>query len=129
PRRARVDPRVRGGVEDPGAGVGMSAGRSPRARGSPMFTRLPTTESGSIPACAGEPPWPHVGWGPSRVDPRVRGGAVATDFSVLTPPGRSPRARGSPIGGVDGIFDLGSIPACAGEPAARLVVSGNGRVD
>ncbi len=92
-------------------------GPSPRARGSHGVNVMGLVPQGSIPASAGEP-----GRRPCRpprpgVHPRERGGASALLHRQLAPLGPSPRARGSPIGGLPDHFALRSIPASAGEPA------------
>src|SRR6266568_4399002 len=94
-------------------------GRSPRARGSHAGQRALHIPDGSIPACAGEPrtkpPPPSL----RRVDPRVRGGAIARIRALAFARGRSPRARGSLRDRNDRGSARGSIPACAGEPWTR----------
>ena len=91
-----VDPRGRGGADEVFVGIVLTAGRSPRARGSHG------------------PPAPD----PRRlgVDPRGRGGAISFVIRNERLRGRSPRARGSrePLPGGQG--RVGSIPAGAGEP-------------
>ena len=52
-----------------------------------------------------------------RVYPRVCGGAFEFEHVSLGPPGLSPRVRGSLWPSVRRRADVGSIPACAGEPA------------
>ncbi len=50
----QVDPRVRGGGQDVTRSALIAAGRSPRARGRPTYSRRADWLIGSIPACAGE---------------------------------------------------------------------------
>jgi len=114
----------------------MSRGRSPRVRGSQLGVLVGQIGIGSIPACAGEPPLALRALSAARVDPRVCGGAIRSHRNGGPKLGRSPRVRGaqrraallarckgrSPR--VRGSLphrprrspDLGSIPACAGEP-------------
>ena len=98
-------------------------------RGSPRCGRGRGGESGSIPACAGEPRTRRGmrtgGW----VDPRVCGGAIDRGKVPPAHPGRSPRVRGSlNLGSIDAT-PLGSIPACAGEPPPLPMPSTTVRVD
>ena len=53
-----VYPRVCGGTLARPSLLTMSAGLSPRVRGNRQYFSVPPDGSGSIPACAGEPPWP-----------------------------------------------------------------------
>ncbi len=74
----------------------------------------------SIPACAGEPvPVQH--WlGPQGVYPRVCGGTSSPQFIGAISHGLSPRVRGNHSVAASIVQLLGSIPACAGEPADRV---------
>ena len=104
-------------------------GRSPRVRGSQTVSRVAAKDVGSIPACAGEPTPARAAVNSSGVDPRVCGGALRSSAIHPRTRGRSPRVRGSlrrlrrPGGRV------GSIPACAGEPANLLGCARHLRVD
>ena len=115
----RVDPRVRGGAAAAAGIVHGRGGRSPRARGSRAGLPVRRLGRGSIPACAGEPPGRVLRRSRSRVDPRVRGGAIARLRRGGGAGGRSPRARGSLWLGSAALGIWGSIPACAGEPGSR----------
>ena len=115
-RPPRVYPRVCGGTQRMDGRRHTARGLSPRVRGNPVqrvFTAVPT---GSIPACAGEPPR----WSPTTprttVYPRVCGGTARALANWLRCGGLSPRVRGNLIVGGDGDVFGGSIPACAGEP-------------
>ncbi len=124
-RTRRVDPRVCGGAATIAANLCPSSGRSPRVRGSRAAIRASRGRRGSIPACAGEPCSSSGNGCPSRVDPRVCGGASPARPMSASARGRSPRVRGSLAAhGSDDGCD-GSIPACAGEPStsARVVVT------
>ena len=123
-----VYPRVCGGTN-----VSLSArtngkGLSPRVRGNHSLTDGDTYWYRSIPACAGEP-LPRVFLDlPMWVYPRVCGGTAMTWRWRSSGRGLSPRVRGnrSKCSGRQG--NLGSIPACAGEPPAPFPnVSGNGK--
>ena len=119
-----VYPRVCGGTS-----LGSSP-RVPTMQGCLARPRRRCHESGSIPACAGEPIWPatvvkhlrglsprvrgnpHAAGGSAnteRVYPRVCGGTRSRASSGGL--GLSPRVRGNPVS-----RRIGSIPACAGEP-------------
>ncbi len=117
-RRAgrRVHPRERGGASRRRRRGILSAGPSPRARGSLPLRTGTRSATGSIPASAGEPttrlrclPW-------SRVHPRERGGAYPCVPEPGQQPGPSPRARGSLSSPASRDSERGSIPASAGEP-------------
>ena len=76
----------------------------------------------SIPACAGEPRARLATGGNSVVYPRVCGGThqyTAVCFLLL---GLSPRVRGNHWRTQHLVLDVGSIPACAGEPLWPLRV-------
>ena len=91
-------------------------GLSPRVRES--------LGHGSIPACAGEPGLPTGSIpacapfrrGGSWVYPRVCGGTPATATLASALSGLSPRVRGNPGFVCQRLSEVGSIPACAGEP-------------
>ena len=98
----RVYPRVCGGAISRTCMGHSSRGLSPRVRGSLDALKLPrvTSESRSIPACAGEPS-DSTGASPcslQRVYPRVCGGATLKTKVALSVncKGLSPRVRGSP---------------------------------
>ena len=112
----RVHPRVCGGADASDDAAERRKGPSPRVRGSRpagVRRRLP---AGSIPACAGEPRTRCRCSSPGRVHPRVCGGATQEQTASPSPDGPSPRVRGSRGGASDVHAELGSIPACAGEP-------------
>ena len=83
-------------------------GLSPRVRGNPRKRKPEVFQSGSIPACAGEPPSRRPQHPSPRVYPRVCGGTPSAYRRYVLP--------------------LGSIPACAGEPMPRLPEPGSGKV-
>jgi len=116
-----VDPRVCGGARVVGKPCRSLPGRSPRVRGSLYMARRRKLSTGSIPACAGEPPHLARGRALDRVDPRVCGGAVEVGCGPPAVDGRSPRVRGSLEAMTLTTASSGSIPACAGEPPGRHV--------
>ena len=117
--RRRVYPRACGGTACPCRILGKSAGLSPRVRGNQRRRRRPLVSPGSIPARAGEPLGlvsPHCGhW----VYPRACGGTELGAVFDRSGSGLSPRVRGNPQGVGHREGRDGSIPARAGEPAAR----------
>ena len=113
-----VYPRVCGGTADGDRGVLFDAGLSPRVRGN-HATNVDDVEGiGSIPACAGEPPFRDALLEACTVYPRVCGGTFYLLRGQLDAKGLSPRVRGNQ--GLDSglVLSQGSIPACAGEPPA-----------
>ena len=117
----KVYPRVCGGTASTWEGLNGFQGLSPRVRGNPATGGATYWRTGSIPACAGEPPCP-VSRRPCRwVYPRVCGGTSPRVCDMHPARGLSPRVRGNRI-------DMGraerlprSIPACAGEPQVRRI--------
>ena len=103
-------------------------GLSPRVRGNQFARRVYDAVCGSIPACAGEPrsaPPTHPDW---RVYPRVCGGTELGTASSNILMGLSPRVRGNLLQRRRCPSGHGSIPACAGEPAARERAAGGHEV-
>ncbi len=93
----------------------------PRVRGGTLQNSLCSGDShGCIPACAGEPTERALVIEAAAVHPRVRGGTDS--LGTLTPDGwgASPRARGNRMPATSAPFQVGCIPACAGEPAAEV---------
>ena len=91
-------------------------GLSPRVRGNRPRQFGGGHQTGSIPACAGEPVGGQVPTGRIEVYPRVCGGTQPP--SERPPPirGLSPRVRGNPSDSARQRVYPRSIPACAGEP-------------
>ena len=113
-----VYPRVCGGTAFTPNGAVPNIGLSPRVRGNQPLALPRHSALRSIPACAGEPyAGPPTGTGPP-VYPRVCGGTAGTLATFRTCHGLSPRVRGNRGLGGGEPFRVGSIPACAGEPAA-----------
>ncbi len=95
-------------------------GLSPRVRGNRPVTPTSTMRSRSIPACAGEPPALSGINYSSTVYPRVCGGTRNPEYGIPHIVGLSPRVRGNLSATPYAYPVAGSIPACAGEPGARL---------
>ena len=109
-------PRVCGGTSRAFPEVWPTRGLSPRVRGNPARRRKPPSGSGTIPACAGEPPSPYPG-DPGAWDyPRVCGGTKDRAKKGEIYGGLSPRVRGNRRNGSGNWRRRGTIPACAGEP-------------
>ena len=117
---ATVYPRVRGGTINGREDDAVLVGLSPRARGNRSARPQRKRSLRSIPACAGEPKnTPPSGY-PMAVYPRVRGGTRGGAGQTHGPDGLSPRARGNHGNPAMNAVSSRSIPACAGEPYARL---------
>ena len=117
-----VYPRVCGGTPD-FLPLGLPIqGLSPRVRGNPGDMGRRPRRAGSIPACAGEPPWARPVPAGRRVYPRVCGGTFHTPVNTKSYRGLSPRVRGNLLGDVLFVIDDGSIPACAGEPLCSTLM-------
>ena len=114
----RVYPRVCGGTDDGRPSKDPLKGLSPRVRGNRRHRQRPPPRAGSIPACAGEPDLPSGIVDRFRVYPRVCGGTRPRTQSLHGIKGLSPRVRGNLRVVADEDSDIGSIPACAGEPPA-----------
>ena len=89
-------------------------GSSPRVRGTLPGASACLWSRGIIPACAGntlEACWPRLSpWD----HPRVCGEHRALKLTTGSPAGSSPRVRGTPQFMNEMIFNVGIIPACAG---------------
>ena len=118
-RHTRVYPRVCGGTAQMMLKIQEKGGLSPRVRGNLDGLDLVGVDSGSIPACAGEPHNVSALWSARWVYPRVCGG-TSRQSCVSTPSaGLSPRVRGNPRRIKPSSPSTRSIPACAGEPDGR----------
>ena len=126
--RNRVYPRVCGGTEVRPLGVGHQKGLSPRVRGNPRRFDGEDGPCGSIPACAGEPTTRTNFTDSRRVYPRVCGGTERRPRRPGGTAGLSPRVRGNQRLGADPVQQVGSIPACAGEPRPRARLNSLPRV-
>ena len=117
----KVYPRVCGGTSRPSSSVGSKPGLSPRVRGNHAHAQVNGEALGSIPACAGEPftrGRPKV---IREVYPRVCGGTGWAFPPTWPEDGLSPRVRGNPASGASQASQVGSIPACAGEPFSSAI--------
>ena len=123
PSRAtpRVYPRVCGGTRPSLHSPFIQGGLSPRVRGNPPAIDLRVDERRSIPACAGEPTRSRRQRLPRGVYPRVCGGTPISEHQLIPGEGLSPRVRGNHYCGGRNKRLVGSIPACAGEPARRRI--------
>ena len=116
-------PRGRGGAASSCAAGICAAGLSPRTRGSLESLGPDFRGPGPIPADAGEP-WPKRGHACiARAYPRGRGGARRSAAPAAARYGLSPRTRGSPVADQRGVGPCGPIPADAGEPSAKPLMS------
>ena len=114
-----VYPRLRGGTQLITGEAKRGGGLSPLARGNPLSMRQSCGVVGSIPACAGEPRSGCRQRFCARVYPRLRGGTVRRKLQRIDDRGLSPLARGNQAALQPRHFQIGSIPACAGEPPLR----------
>ena len=112
-----VYPRVCGGTRHLCGFRRTIFGLSPRVRGNLGQQRRAATCIRSIPACAGEPRPLQILLREERVYPRVCGGTPSSSTMRASLSGLSPRVRGNPEAGSEGLPAGGSIPACAGEPS------------
>ena len=115
--KSRVYPRVCGGTRCAAIVNRSFAGLSPRVRGNQNRRTEQYKYYRSIPACAGEPCSHSVASVSTRVYPRVCGGTPRISPPPTCRSGLSPRVRGNPHQVSRVGSDLGSIPACAGEPS------------
>ena len=118
-RQLAESQRVCGGTRDAGMGARATHGLSPRVRGNLRHLLVGQVGYRSIPACAGEPPYRRLGSPQAPVYPRVCGGTYRINHEVSVNYGLSPRVRGNLHVKPVGVAYVGSIPACAGEPALR----------
>ena len=118
-----VYPRVCGGTSPLQALDGQREGLSPRVRGNLLTWVAGRDQDGSIPACAGEPIRSSRRSPRARVYPRVCGGTDGGEVAERHVPGLSPRVRGNPRVLDRTPLRVGSIPACAGEPASMRTIS------
>ena len=95
--------------------VAGPVGSSPRVRGKLVELDQGGRHRGLIPACAGKTSWPCRTRASTRAHPRVCGEnvVVPTDYSDAA--GSSPRVRGKPGQGGQGLERRRLIPACAGK--------------
>ena len=113
---SQVYPRVCGGTDGRYWVYGMYMGLSPRVRGNPHLMLTATMQLRSIPACAGEPAVAATIAARETVYPRVCGGTIFRAWQCQCIIGLSPRVRGNHSEYLSTSRNIGSIPACAGEP-------------
>ena len=118
-----VYPRVCGGTAVMTSSGIAVVGLSPRVRGNRAGRQSRCGEERSIPACAGEPSGAAARSRRGTVYPRVCGGTGHSLTLTMGDRGISPRVRGNPLLLCPSGFGEGSIPACAGEPAARATMT------
>ena len=116
PPLKRVYPRVCGGSPALSSAADVAAGLSPRVRGirGEWFAVRPYARS--IPACAGDPGERLDALVRRGVYPRVCGGSTKEELNAAWGNGLSPRVRGIPQAAPKRREQVGSIPACAGDP-------------
>ena len=111
-----LSPRVRGNPPRMAARK-CRMGLSPRVRGNHGGNPQPQRRLRSIPACTGEPRLRSSGAHRPTVYPRVYGGTRFTFTVSARISGLSPRVRGNRYHLHGVVKDVGSIPACTGEPS------------
>jgi len=126
---ARVDPRSRGGDTVQTWYAVTATGRSPLTRGRRHKKGPRGRLCGSIPAHAGETYNQPGDWHCPRVDPRSRGGDIASISNTASPWGRSPLTRGRHKLMVSPSMACRSIPAHAGETPCPAVIRRQQGVD
>ena len=112
----KVYPRVCGGTMLFNYCKPTVRGLSPRVRGNRLWLPWLEEKGRSIPACAGEPSGSPVPPSGHTVYPRVCGGTRARLATLGAVNGLSPRVRGNHPLAIPCPSQVGSIPACAGEP-------------
>ena len=117
-----------GGTWYPQGRTAVGEGLSPRVRGNQFVIAAGVAAGGSIPACAGKPQAVEAGIEARQVYPRVCGGTVGDVVDDAVVAGLSPRVRGNPFSRSRTTASERSIPACAGEPSAEALATGNRKV-
>ena len=115
--RRGVHPRVCGESEEERLPGQVQQGPSPRVRGIPGRAPAAGPAAGSIPACAGNPRRRRGRSTATGVHPRVCGESASRTRSWTDATGPSPRVRGIRRARRVALAEIGSIPACAGNPA------------
>ena len=117
---SRVYPRVYGESGSRGSAPATLGGLSPRVRGIRPDGQAGGARSGSIPACTGNPALLAQRNGRKKVYPRVYGESQYERYKTEMDGGLSPRVRGIPQAGREGIAIERSIPACTGNPHVQV---------
>ena len=116
---SRVYPRVYGESSEEVDVTEELLGLSPRVRGILFEANDVLVGVGSIPACTGNPAQHCPVCAPAGVYPRVYGESYTLTVMRLPPWGLSPRVRGIQRLAPVGESQIGSIPACTGNPWSR----------
>ena len=124
-----VDPRGCGGDLNKPAPGEADQGGSPRVRGRLWSTGDGLSDSGWIPAGAGETGAARLSGGPFRVDPRGCGGDPLSLTSRSAIVGGSPRVRGRRISDMGTKLSEWWIPAGAGETPRGILEKLGAMVD
>ena len=127
-RNIRVYPRACGGTASPWRIRGMARGLSPRLRGNAEHVAFGPELQGSIPALAGERPWPGLAIPVEWVYPRACGGTGRVIPGAVRGQGLSPRLRGNALTSPLTRSLIRSIPALAGERPGLGEIRENTRV-
>ncbi len=122
--RRAVHPRVCGEHARRFAAVTVSAGSSPRVRGTLYVDRIAAKFVRFIPACAGNTKSLHIEQLGQAVHPRVCGEHIASSRGFSMNRGSSPRVRGTRAGDNYSPLIVRFIPACAGNTASSSGMSG-----
>ena len=128
PNSRRVHPRVCGESAPAVRAMNSLRGPSPRVRGIPAETTCHRSRPWSIPACAGNPGRRRPIRRRRGVHPRVCGESPDGDPGREYILGPSPRVRGIHLRHLLERLDVGSIPACAGNPPGRRYIARWSRV-
>ena len=112
-------PRVCGDHPEKVQAVEADAGSSPRVRGTRQRLLVGAVLVGIIPACAGNTNSSRHRASRTRDHPRVCGEHPDSCGFVARYAGSSPRVRGTPEFVIRGRYELGIIPACAGNTTGR----------
>ena len=120
--RCKVYPRPRGGTARPVPPLRRGLGLSPPTRGNLAVRQSVGVAAGSIPAHAGEPPYPAEAPSRPTVYPRPRGGTSSFAIPSSGVRGLSPPTRGNPLWTALEHPPPRSIPAHAGEPRFTLEI-------
>ena len=111
-----VYPRVYGATRLAPSRLAPFMGLSPRVRGNQVVLLISPRRERSIPACTGQPRSSAPDDSPTSVYPRVYGATRCESCGAKMQAGLSPRVRGN-LSEIDAVAQqVGSIPACTGQP-------------
>ena len=128
PDTSRVYPRVYGESAWRAGDERLRAGLSPRVRGIHIPGDPRDSDERSIPACTGNPCASFVPHIAVQVYPRVYGESTQVVVAYHDTSGLSPRVRGIPVAAASVDRQVGSIPACTGNPAPAAGSAARSRV-